>query len=34
MATPIVTGPVHHLRLTVADVERSRAFYTLSLIHI
>jgi glyoxylase I family protein len=22
------TGPVHHLRLTVADVDRSRAFYT------
>jgi catechol 2,3-dioxygenase-like lactoylglutathione lyase family enzyme len=21
-------GPVHHLRLTVIDVERSRAFYT------
>ena len=28
MPTPIVTGPVHHLRLTVSDVERSRAFYT------
>jgi hypothetical protein len=26
MSTPIVTGPVHHLRLTVSDVERSRAF--------
>jgi len=25
--TPIATGPVHHLRLTVADVARSRAFY-------
>jgi len=24
---PIATGPVHHLRLTVADVGRSRAFY-------
>jgi glyoxylase I family protein len=28
MPTPIATGPVHHLRLTVSDVERSRAFYT------
>ena len=28
MPTPIVTGPVHHLRLTVSDVDRSRAFYT------
>jgi glyoxylase I family protein len=28
MPTPINTGPVHHLRLTVSDVERSRAFYT------
>ena len=27
MPTPIATGPVHHLRLTVSDVERSRAFY-------
>ena len=27
MPTPIATGPVHHLRLTVADVGRSRAFY-------
>ena len=26
--TPIATGSVHHLRLTVSDVERSRAFYT------
>lgn len=25
---PISTGPVHHLRLTVSDVARSRAFYT------
>jgi glyoxylase I family protein len=25
---PIAAGPVHHLRLTVADVARSRAFYT------
>lgn len=24
----ITLGPVHHLRLTVTDVERSRAFYT------
>jgi glyoxylase I family protein len=28
MSAPIATGPVHHLRLTVADVARSRAFYT------
>ena len=28
MNTPIATGPIHHLRLTVRDVERSRAFYT------
>ncbi len=28
MSTPIATGAVHHLRLTVSDVERSRAFYT------
>lgn len=28
MTTPIVTGSVHHLRLTVGDVGRSRAFYT------
>jgi len=28
MPDPIATGPVHHVRLTVADVERSRAFYT------
>ena len=28
MPTPIATGLVHHLRLTVADVGRSRAFYT------
>lgn len=27
MPGSIRTGPVHHLRLTVADVERSRAFY-------
>ena len=27
MPTPIATGPVHHLRLTVADVGRSRTFY-------
>jgi glyoxylase I family protein len=25
---PMATGPVHHLRLTVSDVDRSRAFYT------
>jgi len=28
MPTPIATGAVHHLRLTVSDVARSRAFYT------
>jgi glyoxylase I family protein len=28
MPGSIATGPVHHLRLTVADVDRSRAFYT------
>ena len=28
MSQPIATGGVHHLRLTVTDVERSRAFYT------
>lgn len=28
MATPIAAGPVHHVRLTVSDVARSRAFYT------
>ena len=28
MSTRIATGPIHHLRLTVSDVERSRAFYT------
>lgn len=28
MATPITTGAVHHLALTVSDVARSRAFYT------
>jgi catechol 2,3-dioxygenase-like lactoylglutathione lyase family enzyme len=28
MTTPIATGAVHHLRLTVSDVARSRAFYT------
>jgi glyoxylase I family protein len=27
MPVAIPTGPVHHLRLTVADVARSRAFY-------
>jgi glyoxylase I family protein len=25
---PIEIGPIHHLRLTVTDVERSREFYT------
>ena len=28
MAHPIAIGGVHHLRLTVTDVNRSRAFYT------
>jgi glyoxylase I family protein len=28
MAVPLSLGPVHHLRLTVTDVGRSRAFYT------
>jgi glyoxylase I family protein len=28
MAVPLSLGPVHHVRLTVTDVERSRAFYT------
>ncbi len=28
MGGPIPTGDIHHLRLTVTDVERSRQFYT------
>jgi catechol 2,3-dioxygenase-like lactoylglutathione lyase family enzyme len=28
MATQIAVGPIHHLRLTVTDVNRSRDFYT------
>jgi glyoxylase I family protein len=28
MSTPIASGPIHHLRLTVSDVDRSRVFYT------
>jgi glyoxylase I family protein len=28
MAHPIAIGGIHHLRLTVTDVNRSRAFYT------
>lgn len=28
MAAPLSLGPVHHLRLTVTDVDRSRVFYT------
>jgi glyoxylase I family protein len=28
MAVPLSLGPVHHLRFTVTDVERSRVFYT------
>jgi CubicO group peptidase (beta-lactamase class C family) len=28
MTFPLTLGPLHHLRLTVTDVDRSRAFYT------
>lgn len=28
MSNPLTTGSVHHLTLTVRDVERSQAFYT------
>lgn len=28
MANQVTTGAVHHFRLTVGDVDRSRAFYT------
>ena len=28
MAAQIPTGDIHHLRLTVTDIDRSRAFYT------
>ena len=28
MATQVALGPIHHLRLTVTDIERSREFYT------
>jgi glyoxylase I family protein len=28
MASQIPTGPIHHLRLTVTDLDRSRHFYT------
>jgi glyoxylase I family protein len=28
MPGQIPTGPIHHLRLTVTDLERSRSFYT------
>ena len=31
MAGQIATGGIHHLRLTVTDVERSREFYTTLL---
>jgi hypothetical protein len=27
MTIPLSLGPIHHLRLTVTDVEQSRAFY-------
>ena len=28
MAAPLSLGPIHHLRLTVTDVQHSQAFYT------
>jgi glyoxylase I family protein len=28
MTSPIATGDIHHLRLTVTDIKRSREFYT------
>ena len=28
MSAQIAVGPIHHLRLTVTDIARSRAFYT------
>jgi glyoxylase I family protein len=28
MAVPLSLGPIHHLRLTVTNVQRSQAFYT------
>src|SRR5438105_13878701 len=28
MAAQIAPGPIHHLRLTVTDIDRSREFYT------
>jgi len=28
MAAHIAAGPIHHLRLTVTDIQRSRQFYT------
>ena len=36
MTPPIDTGSVHHVRLTVSDVDRSRAFYTevLGFAHV
>jgi glyoxylase I family protein len=36
MPPPIDTGSVHHVRLTVSDVDRSRAFYTevLGFAHV
>lgn len=34
MAVPLSLGPVHHLRLPVTDVERSKAFYTELLLAI
>jgi len=36
MTPPIDTGSIHHVRLTVSDVDRSRAFYTevLGFAHV
>ena len=28
MSSPVPCGDIHHLRLTVTDVQRSREFYT------
>ena len=28
MAQSLSVGPIHHIRMTVTDVERSREFYT------
>ena len=34
MAHPLAIGGVHHLRLTVTDVNRSRAFYTSHKVYV